>query len=94
MLHDAMPLIQAATEEAFRSQGLGTRLVDAFVRWSRERDAEVVEGAAFAANARAVALYEHAGLRPTLAHLEKLLGPAADAAGGSHDRRPPRDVGG
>ena len=57
-------------KEPFRSQGIGTRLVDAFVHWSRERGVEVVELGAFASNARALQFYQRAGFRPTLVHLE------------------------
>ena len=64
---------------AFRSQGIGTRLVDEFVRWSRERGAEVVEVGAFAANARAVAFYKRAGFRPALVPLERPVDPPVDA---------------
>ncbi len=72
--------------EAFRNQGIGTLLVDEFVRWSRERGAEVVEVGAFASNTRAVAFYEKAGFRPTLVHLERPVGPAADVSQDSlHD---------
>jgi GNAT superfamily N-acetyltransferase len=70
-------------KEAFRSQGIGTRLIDAFVRWSKQRGAEVVEVGAFAANTRAVAFYERAGFRPTLVHLERPVDPPAHAHGAS-----------
>ena len=66
--------------EAFRSQGIGRRLIEEFVHWSEERGAEVVEVGAFAANTRALAFYERAGFRPTLVHLEKPVGPAAGPA--------------
>jgi ribosomal protein S18 acetylase RimI-like enzyme len=69
--------------EAFRSQGIGRRLIEEFVRWSEERDAAVVEVGAFAANTRAVTFYERAGFRPTLVHLERPVGPPADAHGAS-----------
>ena len=74
---------------AFRSQGIGRRLIEEFVRWSEERDAAVVEVGAFAANTRAVTFYERAGFRPTLVHLERPVGPAAgsapDASDASHE---------
>ena len=57
-------------KEAFRGQGIGTRLVDAFVHWSRERGVEVVALGAFASNPRALQFYQRAGFRATIIHLE------------------------
>ena len=71
--------------EAFRSQGIGTRLIDEFVRWSTQRGAQVVEVGAFASNTRALAFYERAGFRPTLVHLERPVGPVEPAAESAPD---------
>ena len=57
-------------KEAFRGHGIGTGLVDSFVRWSIDRGAEVVEVGAFASNPRALQFYERSGFRPTLIHFE------------------------
>ena len=57
-------------EEQFRSRGFGTQLIDAFVRWSRDHDAQVVEVGAFASNVRAIEFYEKTGFQPSLIHLE------------------------
>ena len=69
--------------EAFRSRGIGGRLIAELVRWSELRGAEVVEVGAFASNTRALAFYERAGFRPTLVHLEMPVGPAAGSAPGT-----------
>ncbi|CAA9245565.1 MAG: hypothetical protein AVDCRST_MAG77-1864 [uncultured Chloroflexi bacterium] len=56
--------------DGFRNVGIGAQLVDTFVRWSRERGAQVVEVGAFASNARGLQFYERMGFRPTMVHLE------------------------
>lgn len=66
-------------KDGFRGQGTGTRLVDEFVRWSWDRGAEIVEVSAFASNPRAIEFSAKTGFRPTLVHLERPLGPPADA---------------
>jgi ribosomal protein S18 acetylase RimI-like enzyme len=69
-------------EEGFRGQGLGTQLVEAFVRWSQAHGVQAIDVGAFASNERAIAFYRRAGFRPTLVTLELQLpagSPANDA---------------
>ena len=68
--------------EGYRGQGLGTRLLEAFVRWSQAHGVQAIDVGAFASNERAIAFYRRAGFRPTLVTWELQLpagSPANDA---------------
>jgi ribosomal protein S18 acetylase RimI-like enzyme len=47
-----------------RGTGVGSQLIQNFLTWAREKDAEVASVSAFAANAGALRLYERHGFRP------------------------------
>jgi ribosomal protein S18 acetylase RimI-like enzyme len=47
-----------------RGAGVGSRLIENFLHWAREKDAEVASVSAFAANGGALRLYERHGFRP------------------------------
>ncbi|QIN82900.1 GNAT family N-acetyltransferase [Rubrobacter tropicus] len=56
--------------KAERGQGVGTRLVEGFLVWARDRDAEQVSVTAYAANERAIHFYERMGFEPRNVSLE------------------------
>jgi GNAT superfamily N-acetyltransferase len=57
----------------FRGQGIGRRLMAAFLRWSGEQQAHAVELGVFFSNARARAFYDRLGFAPTLVTMERVL---------------------
>jgi ribosomal protein S18 acetylase RimI-like enzyme len=56
-----------------RGLGVGSRLVEAFLDWARERGAAYAVVSAFAANPTAIRLYEKHGFGPHTVTLRALL---------------------
>lgn len=57
-------LISTYVLPAHRGAGVGSRLVEAFLAWSRERGAERLHVSAYAANASAIRFYRRHGFAP------------------------------
>ena len=57
-------------KEKFRSRGVGKKLVEEFMRWSREKGAKRVLVTAFVENKGAVKFYEREGFTPLNVSLE------------------------
>lgn len=62
---EAVHLVSMWVDPAHRRDGLGRRLVEAVVRWARDRGARVVNLWVTDANDPAIALYLACGFRPT-----------------------------
>jgi ribosomal protein S18 acetylase RimI-like enzyme len=58
-------------EEAYRRQGVGGRLVDAFKAWAQEEDVAYVRVGAYASNHKALAFYRRCGFKDLEIHLEQ-----------------------
>ncbi|HVT01348.1 MAG TPA: GNAT family N-acetyltransferase [Patescibacteria group bacterium] len=50
-------------KEQFRNQGIGKKLVDAFLDWGKEIGAQKASVSAFTQNAKAMQFYEHEGFK-------------------------------
>ncbi len=59
--------------EEFRSQGVGTQLVDAFLEWCKQKEVVYVWVEAYAANDSAVAFYKQRGFKDYTVVLEQKL---------------------
>ena len=57
--------------EEYRSKGIGTRLLQEFVKWSKSNGAKRIRAVASAQNARAVELYRREGFKDYNLTLEK-----------------------
>jgi GNAT superfamily N-acetyltransferase len=57
-------LVSMFVQEGQRGQGVGGRLVDAFVDWAKERGAARLHVTAYAANEGALRLYQSRGFAP------------------------------
>lgn len=57
----------------YRSQGIGSRLIEAFFEWSKQQDVTHVLVGAFAANERAIEFYKRQGFKPYELFLEAQL---------------------
>ncbi len=57
-------------KENFRGQGIGKKLFQAFVDWSKSQGAEKIKVSASADNMRAIKFYEKAGFIPYATELE------------------------
>jgi GNAT superfamily N-acetyltransferase len=64
-------------EEAYRHQGVGTQLVEAFKGWARESQVARIRVGAFAHNSPALAFYRRLGFTDTELHLEQPVDPGA-----------------
>ena len=69
------PLKMAELESMYvrprsRSQGLGRRLVDEFLKWSEQKGAQRTSVTAYAANTRAIEFYRGLGFEPKSLSLE------------------------
>ena len=62
---EAVHLVSMWVDPAHRRDGLGRRLVEAVVRWARDRGSRVVNLWVTDANDPALALYLACGFRPT-----------------------------
>lgn len=74
--HSVRPVRIAELESMFvipseRNSGLGQQLVEAFLSWSRERNAQRVSVTAFASNAGAIRFYQRCGFEPHNLTLER-----------------------
>lgn len=56
--------------EAYRSKGVGKKLVSAFLQWSKEQGAQRVFVKAYSPNERAIKFYEKLGFKPHVLELE------------------------
>lgn len=70
------PVRMAVLESMFvsrseRGRGTGQKLVDAFLVWSQERDAQRVSVTAFASNDAAICFYRRCGFEPHTVALER-----------------------
>ena len=75
---EVRPIISAELESMFvqrpwRSTGVGSQLIDAFLAWARAEGASRMSVTAYASNARAVAFYQRAGFQPRSVILEKII---------------------
>lgn len=57
-------------KEGFRGEGLGSLLVEQFIKWSRGRGVERIKVSAAAGNANAIRLYKRVGFSEYAAELE------------------------
>ncbi|GAA1570196.1 hypothetical protein GCM10009789_24700 [Kribbella sancticallisti] len=57
-------LVSMFVRASLRGQGVGGRLVDAFVEWAKERGATRLHVTAYAANEAALQLYQSRGFAP------------------------------
>jgi GNAT superfamily N-acetyltransferase len=72
---DLRPVKIAELESMFvredaRGQGIGKRLVEAFIKWSLQEGAQRASVTAYAANGKAIAFYKRLGFEPRNVSLE------------------------
>ncbi len=77
MIRTRAELENIFVEEDFRSSGVGTALVSAFIEWARAHGADVASVTASAQNTRAVAFYRKSGFKDYETTLEMPLRPGA-----------------
>jgi GNAT superfamily N-acetyltransferase len=57
-------LVSTFVAESHRGQGLGSRMVEDFIAWGRERGAARLHVSAYAANGSAIRFYQRHGFVP------------------------------
>lgn len=62
--HRCAELENMFVKEAFRSKGAGGLLVDAFIEWCKQQNADRIVVGAYTPNTRAIAFYKNHGFSP------------------------------
>lgn len=60
-------------KENFRSQGIGAKLVEDFLKWSKQQGVEKALVVAYASNQEAIKFYQKMGFSPESTSLEKVI---------------------